>query len=191
MTREEAFNLLNTLIKNPNLVKHHLACEAVMRTLAIYFKTDKNMQDIDEDKWAITGLLHDADYDITRYEPEKHTKVFEEKYGNQVDPDVLYAIKAHNYKNNKVEPKSIMDWTLYCCDELTGLIIASVLVSPDRKLSLLTSDFILRKFNEGSFAKGCDRQQIKLCEEKLGIPLLDFIGISLRGMQIISEELGF
>ena len=191
MTREEAFNLLNSLIKNPNLIKHHLACEEVMKALADYFKIQKNIPDIDENKWALVGLLHDADYDITRFLPERHTLLFAERYGKRLEPDVLYAIKAHNFKNNKIEPKSLMDWSLYCCDELTGLIIAAVMVFPDRRLMSMTSDFVIGKFNEKSFAKGCDREQIKLCEEKLQIPLKEFVALSLRAMQNISLQLGF
>lgn len=191
MTRDEALDLLHTLIRNPSLIKHHLACEEVMKELANYFKTQKNMPNIDENKWALVGLLHDADYDITRYAPEKHTSLFAEKYGQKLEPEVLYAIKAHNFKNNKVEPKSLMDWSMYCCDELTGLIIASALVYPDRRLLSLTPGFVLNKFNEKSFAKGADREQMKLCEEKLGIPLIEFVRICLEAMQNISLQLGF
>jgi predicted hydrolase (HD superfamily) len=191
MTREEALNILNSLIKNPSLIKHHLAVESVMKALAEYFKAHSNIVSIKTEDWGLTGLLHDADYDITRYAPERHTLLFEEKYKNKVSAEIIYAIKAHNFKNNGVEPKSLMDWSLYCCDELTGLIIASALVLPDKKLISLNSDFVLKKFRDGTFARGCDREEIKMCEQKLGIPLKDFVEISLKAMQNISNELGF
>ncbi|OGH06139.1 MAG: hypothetical protein A2W22_04545 [Candidatus Levybacteria bacterium RBG_16_35_11] len=190
MTREEAFNLLTSLIRNPSLIKHHLACEEVMKALANYFKEKRNVTGIDENKWAIAGLLHDADYDITRFAPEKHTIFFAEKYGKMLDPDVLHAIKAHNVHNTKIEPKSQMDWSLYCCDELTGLIIACAMVYP-RGLAYLSVDFVMEKFDERNFAKGADRKQIRMCEEKLGIPLKEFIEIALSAMQNISLQLGF
>ncbi len=188
MTREEALQKLKDLIKNENLIKHHLACEAVMINLYRYFNPQSE-NSIEEGKWGLVGLLHDADYELTKDNPEKHTLVLEEKLGGQLPPEVVYAIKSHNWKNNRVEPKSKMDWSIYCADELTGLIIAAALVHPDKKLSSLNTDFILNRFNEKSFAKGASRDQIEMCEEKLGIPLKNFIDISLFAMQQISSDL--
>ncbi len=183
MKRDEAYKILTDLIKNRNLVKHHLATEAVMRTLAKYFNED-------EEKWGLTGLLHDADYELTKDHPEKHTLVLEEKIGNELEPDIMRAIKSHNKKYSGVEPESKMDWAIYTCDELTGLIIAAVLIHKDKKLNSIDTDFILRRFDEPSFAKGADRNQITPCEEKLGIPLREFVEIALKAMQGISPELG-
>lgn len=187
MLRTEAYKTLTTFIKNPNLVKHHLACEAIMVTLCKKF--NPKADEILLNKWGQVGLLHDADYELTKGDPAKHTLVLEEKIGDQLDNDVLYAIKAHNYLNNGSVPQSPMDWSMYCCDELSGLIIAAALVHPDRKLDSLNLDFVQKRFNDGSFAKGASRDQIKMCEEKLGIPLAEFIQISLSSMQSISGEL--
>lgn len=187
MTREEALQILITLIKNENLVKHHLACEIVMRDLSRYFSPGENSEE--EDKWGLVGLLHDADYELTHDNPKQHTLILEQKLQGKVAEDIIYAIKSHNWKNNGVEPKSKMDWSLYCCDELTGLIIAAALIHPDKKLASLTADFILKRFKEKSFAKGANRNQIKTCEKKLGIPLKDFIDINLKAMQKISAKL--
>lgn len=187
MTRPDAFEALNSLIKNPNLIKHHLACEAIM--LSLCTKLVPKADEITKDRWGITGLLHDADYELTRDNPKMHTLVLEEKLGDQLDKDVLRAIKAHNFQNNGVEPKSSMDWSMYCCDELSGLIIAAALIHPDKKLSALDTKFILKRFDERTFAMGASRDQIKLCEEKLGIPLEEFIQISLSAMQGISTKL--
>ena len=79
---------------------------------------------------------------------------------------------------------------MYCCDELTGLIVAVALVRPEKKLSFVTVENVLKKWPEKSFAKGVSREQISLCEEKLGIPLNQFIEIVLKSMQGISSELG-
>ena len=190
MNREEAYKNLKLLIKNENLIKHHLACEAVMRVLYRKFtpKTVQNPQD--EEKWGIVGLLHDADYELTRNHPEKHTLVLQKKIGNKLSADVMYAIMSHNFTNNKVMPKSAMDWSIYCADELTGLIIAATLVNPDKKLASVTTDFVINRFNEPSFAKGANRDQILACQDKLRIPIKDFIDLSLKAMQLISNELG-
>ena len=192
MTRQEAYLILTSYIKNENLIKHHLACEVAMKAIYGYLaKGKKSLIDPqEEEKWGIVGLLHDADYELTKNHPEVHTLVLEEKIGNKLPQDMMYAIKAHNYKFSKANPKSNLDWAIYCCDELTGLIIASALIHPDRKLSYLTVDFILNRFNEPTFAKGADRSQILLCENSLGIKLRDFIFIVLTSMQEIAPQLG-
>ncbi|MDP2649306.1 MAG: phosphohydrolase [bacterium] len=190
MTREEGYKILNELIKNPNLIKHHLAAEAVMKALVRKFMTDNPHLGLSEAKWGLVGLLHDADYELTKDDPPRHSIVLEEKIGSKLEPDVLYAIKAHNWRNNGVEPKRIMDWSMYCCDELTGLIIAAALIHPDKKLSALTPQFVINRYNEKSFAKGADRKQIAMCEQKLGIKLPDFINLALTAMQQISKDLG-
>lgn len=188
MSRDEAYQILVQYIKNPNLIKHHLACEATMKALCIRFNPKASEREIE--KWGIVGLLHDADYEITKETPEKHTLVLEEKIGNQLDPDVMHAIKSHNADRNGVVPKSLMDWSIYCCDELTGLIVAAALIHPDKKLGSIDVKFILNRFGEKSFAKGADREMIKKCEEKLGIPLGEFVELTLSAMQKISSEIG-
>ncbi len=190
MNREEAYKTLTKLIKNQNLIKHHLACEAVMKVLYRKFTPSASQNPQDEEKWGLVGLLHDADYELTRNHPEKHTLVLKEKIGSKLSADVMYAIMSHNFASNKVLPKSAMDWSIYCADELTGLIIAATLVNPDKKLASVTTDFVINRFNEPSFAKGANRDQILACEDKLRIPIRDFIDLSLKAMQLINNELG-
>lgn len=184
MTREEALALVQDWVKNPNLVKHHLAAEAVMKTLAKHLGGD-------EEKWRLVGLLHDADYEQTKNKPERHALMLTEELERMgVDQGVIYAIKAHNKEHTKVEPKSKMDWALYCSDELTGFIVAIALVMPDKKLSSVKVESILKKMKEKSFAAGVNREQIKMCKEKLGIPLSEFVKIALGAMQGIADDLG-
>lgn len=187
MTRQDAFQTLTSLISNPNLIKHHLACEVIM--LALCKKFNPQADAITLNKWGTVGLLHDADYELTKDDPSKHTIVLEQKIGSLMDTDVMYAIKAHNFAKTGVMPKSLMDWSMYCCDELSGLIIAAALIHPDKKLASLTADFIMKRFNEKSFAQGADRAQIMMCEKELKIPLADFIQIALSAMQKIAPEL--
>jgi len=192
MDRARAFQILTANIKNPNLIKHHLAAEAVMKALYKRLTDQSSYAKATEDKWGIVGLLHDADYEETKDMPEKHTAILEEKIGKELEPEVLYAIKSHayNYNPNGVEPKSAMDWSMYCCDELTGFIIATALVKPDKKLSSVDVDSVLKKMKDPSFARAVDRNQIKSCEEKLKIPLNEFVEIALKSMQSISNDLG-
>lgn len=188
MSRDEAYQILIEYIKNQNLIRHHLACEATMKALYRWLTKDRTPRE--EERWGIVGLLHDADYELTKETPEKHTLVLEEKIGNQLDPDVMHAIKSHNADRNGVTPKSLMDWSIYCCDELTGLIVAAALIHPDKKLSSINTEFIMNRFNEKSFARGADREMIKKSGEKLGIPLGEFVDITLSAMQTISKDLG-
>lgn len=193
MTRDEAYKILIEYIKNQNLIKHHLACEATMKALYRYLKTqnpnESSFANATEETWGIVGLLHDADYELTKETPEKHGIVIKEKNPN-LPEDLWHAIASHNGDRNGVTPENLMDWSIYCCDELTGLIVATALVHPDKKLNSLTLEFIQNRMKEPSFARGADRSMIKKCEEKLGIPLAEFIEITLKAMQGISLELG-
>jgi len=186
ITRNEAIKFLESQIQNKNIIKHMLACEAIMRALAKKFEPDR------EEEWAIAGLLHDGDYkpDVKMEEQGiRIAKLLEDK-GYEVPETVKHTMAAHNWRATKVEPQSKMDWSLFCCDTLTGLIVAVALVRPEKKLSVVTLENILKKWKEKSFAAGTRREDIALCEEKLGIPLPEFITIGLTAMQKISGELG-
>lgn len=153
-----------------------------MQALAKRFGEDENV-------WGITGLLHDADYELSKDTPEKHgLLLFEKETG--IPEDITHAIKSHNYEMTKVLPESKMDWAIYCTDQLTGLIVAAALIHPDKKLASITPEFVLKRMNEKTFAKGARREPILLCEEKLGIPLPEFVALTLTAMQSISQELG-
>ena len=83
-----------------------------------------------------------------------------------------------------------MEWALYCCDELTGFIIAVTLVRPGKRLSSVTLDNVLKKWDEKTFAAAVKREQIEECESRLEIPKNEFIEIALTAMQGISDDLG-
>jgi predicted hydrolase (HD superfamily) len=190
MTRQEALQTLQVYTKAQNLIRHHLAVEAAMVAIGNNYSA-RTKTPISIENWALSGLLHDADYEITRKTPKKHTIYLEEKVGKVLPKEVMYAIKAHNYKYTGVIPQSPMDWALYTCDELTGFIIASALVQKSKQLSSVTVDFVIKKMQEASFAKSVDRTQIMLCEQQLGFPIQEYIGIVLVAMQSIATDLGF
>lgn len=113
------------------------------------------------------------------------------KQAGETDEEIINAILSHNYAHTgQNSPKNKLEWSLYCCDELTGLIVAVALVKPDKKLASVTTDSIMKKWNEKSFARGVKREQIEECKPRLGIPLESFIQIALEAMQGISEDLG-
>lgn len=145
------------------------------------------------ERWGIVGLVHDGDWEKTRGTPEKHTTLMYQWLQDldETDEEVLGAILSHNYVHTgQNPPKTKMEWALYCCDELTGFIVAVALVRPEKKLASVTVESVLKKWNKKEFAAGVHRGQIEECEQRLGIPLQEFIGIALGAMQGISDDLG-
>lgn len=181
MTREDAIKLLETHVQNQNLRRHCMAVGATMKALA-------EKLDGDPETWEILGIVHDSDWEETKDTPEKHTLLTLERIA---DEKLTHALQSHNTKfTHLAELEGPMEWALECCDELTGFIVACTLVLPSKKLADLSVESILKKFPKKEFAKPVDRSQIALCEEKLGIPLPEFVEITLRAMQSISSEIG-
>jgi predicted hydrolase (HD superfamily) len=182
MSRDEALELVDSLVTSPNLKKHLLASEAAMRALAERFEKDR------VEDWDLVGLLHDADQDITGKSLELHTVEIAKKLKEMgVDQDIIDAIQGHAHKEERT---TIMAKGMYAVDELTGLIVACALVRPEKKLETVTVEGVLKKFKEKSFASGANRDQIMTCESELQIPLADFTELTLKSMQKISGELG-
>jgi len=180
MSREEGLKLLELKLKNKNLIKHSLAVEACMKRLAKEFREDA-------DTWGLTGLLHDLDYEDTKDDFSKHGFVTAEILEKEsVDSQIIEAIKAHP---GHIARKTLMSKVLYSVDPLTGLIVAACLMHPEKKLEALTSEFVLNRFKEKSFARGANRQQIKMCQE-FGLSLENFITLCLEAMKGISSDLG-
>lgn len=186
ITRQQALDLLHKNMQSINLRRHSYAVEVTMKALAKHFGEDEEM-------WGIAGLLHDADYEITKEDPKRHTHLVLE-WLNELDApeEIKNAILAHGwgYVEGNPEPKIKMEWSIYCCDELTGFIVAVALTRPEKKLSAVTVDAVKKKLKEKSFAKAVNREQIGMCEEKLGIKLDEFINITLVSMHTIADELG-
>jgi predicted hydrolase (HD superfamily) len=193
ISRGQALDFLNQKIENKNIIKHMIACEALMAGVyeALVEKGEKDLGGTKEE-WMMAGLLHDGDY-CPEVPPERQgiqITIWLREKGFEIPQNVAQTMAAHNWKNTGVEPKTKMDWTLFCGDSLTGLIVAATLVLPSKKLSDLTVQNVLNRFGEKSFARGTRREDIALCQEKLGLTLEEFIKVGLRAMQKISKELG-
>ncbi|MFH1863489.1 MAG: phosphohydrolase [bacterium] len=185
ITREEAIELIEEHVENKNILKHMFALEAVMGALADKFGGTK-------EEWMMAGLLHDGDY-CEKVPSEKQgvqITTWVKEAGYEIPESVAHAMAAHNWQNTGVEPKTPMDWSIFCADSLTGLIVACVLVLPSKKLVDLKVESVLKKFKQPSFAKGTRREDISLCEKKLGLTLEEFIEVALKSMQGISGKLG-
>jgi len=185
ITKDKALELLHSKMQSQNLRKHCYSVSAVMRALALHFGED-------EDKWEIVGLLHDGDYEFTKEDPSNHAKLMAKWVADtgETDEELLTGIESHGWFHEGRLPQTKMQWALFCCDELTGLIIAVTLVRPDKKLANVTVENILSKWKSKSFAAGVKREDIEKCEKELQIPLSEFIQIALIAMQGISKELG-
>ncbi len=185
ISKDKALELLHSKMQSVNLRKHCYSVAAVMKSLASHFGED-------ESKWEIVGLLHDGDYEFTKTDPGNHAKLMANWVRDlgETDEELLTGIESHGWFHEGKSPKTKMQWSLFCCDELTGLIIAVTLVRPDKKLASVTVENVLSKWNSKSFAAGVKREDIENCDKELGIKLQDFIATALSAMQGISSELG-
>lgn len=192
MTRDEAYQLLTNYMQNKNLLKHSHAAEVTMRALYRRLTPKDDQTDEGEETWGIAGLLHDIDYEVAQKENklDRHGILLFETGQISLPDKIEHAVKAHNFTSTKVDPENLMDWSITACDQLTGLITACALVRPDKKLESVTTESVQKKFGQKAFAAGADRNAIMFCESKLNIPLQEFIEITLRAMQGISNDLG-
>lgn len=181
LNKSQATQFLNAHVQNENLRRHCLSVGAVMKKLAAHFEASA-------EEWEILGIIHDSDWEETKDTPERHTIISLERIE---DDRFRHALMSHNTKHTHLaELEGPMEWSLECCDELTGFIVACTLVLPTRKIADLSVQSILKKFPKKEFAKPVDRSQIAQCEEKLGIKLEDFVQIALTAMQGIASEIG-
>ena len=182
MTREEALDSVRDNVENENLVKHMLATESIMETLARRLGED-------EDEWGLTGLLHDIDVELTEGDMNNHSRLGADLVREMgVSEAVVHAILCHNEAHG-VPRETKLDKALFCADPLTGLITAAALVRPDKKLAGVEANSVKKRFKEKSFAAGASREQIASCSE-LGLELDDFIELGLKAMKGIAKDLG-
>jgi putative nucleotidyltransferase with HDIG domain len=186
MNKQEALDFVSQHVKNKNLIKHMLALGACMKGIAKHLSED-------EEKWEIAGILHDVDFEETQDDLKQHPLLgckWLEEAG--VDKDIVDAVRAHGYGwiDSIPEPKNKFEWSMFCADHMTGLIIAVTLVRPSKKIEDVDVRAVEKKWKKKDFAKGTKRENITMCEEKLGISLPDFINICIKSMQGINKELG-
>lgn len=182
ITREQAFSLLQQYINNPNTIKHCLATEAVMAALA------KRLNE-DPEKWAMAGLLHDIDLERTCADLSQHTVVAATILTQEgVDGDMIEAIKMHNEEPWGRSRALPFHHALAAGETITGLIMATALVYPDKKLASVKAKSIVKRMKEKNFAASVNRDIIRECE-RIGIPLAEFAEIALKAMQEISATL--
>ncbi len=181
--RAAALKLVQEHLQQPNMIKHCLASEAVMRALARRLHED-------EEQWGLAGLLHDLDAEATGEDLARHThqtvRILEEL---GVDPAIIDAIAMHNADAHGKRRSTKFHHALAAGETITGLITATALVYPDKKLAGVKPKSVSKRIKEKAFAAGANRDIIRECE-LIDIPLADFCALCLEAMQGIAEELG-
>ena len=181
--RQKAIERLHEYVKNEKTIIHSLASEAVLRALARRLGED-------EERWGLTGLLHDIDVEVTNADPKVHALKAEELL-EDLDPDeeMIDAIRMHNDHATGIPRSTKFQHALAAGETITGLIYATTLVYPDKKIDSVKYKSVRKRMKEKAFAAGVNRDHIMECE-KIGIPLDEFIQISVDAMRGISDEIG-
>ena len=182
LDREQAWNILCEFTKSEALRKHALAVETCVAAYA-------REAGADEQRWAITTLLHDFDWEIhptLEEHPQKGEALLAER---GVDEEMRRAILSHA-QHTGVPRVSRLEKTLFACDELAGFITAICYVKPHRSVFEVDVASVRKKMKDKAFARSVNRQDIIDGAQELGVPLDDHIDFCVKAMQARAEELG-
>jgi putative nucleotidyltransferase with HDIG domain len=186
-TRDEALAIVHEYTASDSLRKHMLSVEAAMRAYANKFGED-------EERWGLTGLVHDFDYE--KFPNEAHSPTEEHPSegvrilrGKGFPEDILTAILGHgSYTGVARETK--LAKTLFAVDELTGLITATALVRPSRNIMEVETRSVRKKMKDKAFARGVSREDVVNGAADLGVDLDDHIAFVISAMQAVAPSLG-
>ncbi len=174
--------LLQEQVSSPNMIKHCLATEAVLRSLAVHLGED-------QEKWGLAGLLHDLDVE-THQDLAVHThgtvQILKER---GVNAEIIDTIRLHNEEAHPDKRSTLFHHALAAGETITGLVTATALVYPDKKLASVKPKSVRKRFKEKAFARGANREIIRECE-KLGMEVNEFCDLALAAMLSIADDLG-
>lgn len=181
-SREDAWALLNEFNRSDSLIKHALAVEGVMRYMA-------EKSGGDPEVWGIIGLVHDLDYE--RF-PDQHCAKTAELLRERGWPEeYVRAVVSHGWGLcSDVEPRSLLEKTLYAVDELVGFVTACALVRPSGSVMDLDVKSVRKKWKQRSFAAGVHREVIEKGASLLGVELTALIGDVIEGMRTVAPRIG-
>lgn len=182
MNREEAWQILCEYTKSENLRKHALAVETCVTAYARKFGED-------EERWSVTALLHDFDWEMHPTLPDHPTKGEPILAARGVEEEIRRAILSHADFTG-VPRVSRLEKTLFACDELAGFITAVSYVKPNRSVFEVDVVSVKKKMKDKAFARAVNRQEIVQGAEGLGVPLEEHIDFCIKAMQGRAEELG-
>jgi predicted hydrolase (HD superfamily) len=178
--RDQALQQLHAWTTNPSLLNHARSVEIVMRAAAAKYGNGD-----DPEAWALTGLLHDADYDQW---PAEHPQRIVDWLREQGDEEMAYAVAFHQTRWG-LPPKSPRDKCLLACDELTGFVIACCLVRPEG-IATLEPKSVKKKLKDKAFAAKVDREIIRNSVELLGVNFDQHIQFMIDALKPHAKELG-
>jgi putative nucleotidyltransferase with HDIG domain len=179
MDRDRALALVRDKAEKETTVRHLISVEGVMRRLARRFGED-------EEAWALTGLFHDLDQDQTHGDESRHARLAAEWLQEAgVDERVVNGVLAHAYEEYRTDR---MSQAIVHADAVAGLLVAAALVRPERAAGMKVSS-VKKKLKDKAFAPGVNREEITEVEEKLGVPLDEFVAISIEGLQKVAPEI--
>jgi putative nucleotidyltransferase with HDIG domain len=179
--REQAWKTLTEFTKSEALRRHALAVEAPVRAYARKFGED-------EEKWAVAALLHDFDYEIhptLDEHPQAGAPILRER---GYDEEIVQAVLSHA-SHTGVPRETLLQKTIFACDELAGFIHACGLVRPDG-IATLQPKSVRKKLKQPSFASGVNREEVYQGAEELHVDLNEHIAFVIAAMQPIAAELG-
>jgi uncharacterized protein len=183
LPREEALTLLRTHVKNEKMIAHSLASEVVMQAMAVHLGRNA-------EAWALAGLLHDLDVEATNADPYTHGPEGARWLAEMgVDADITDAIGMHNEVATGKERTTEFQHALAAGETITGLIMATALVYPDKKIASVKPKSVVKRMKEKAFAASVKRENILECEQ-IGIPIDEFAAIAIAAMVIIADEIG-
>ncbi|MEK7177501.1 MAG: phosphohydrolase [Patescibacteria group bacterium] len=195
MDRQKYIDAAKKQLEN-NVFNHSLALEACMGGLYDYFQQQQNPSTSlgAREDWMLAGFLHDIDYS-GEFKPTHPQKTLEAlaKYDLTISETVHNIIKAHAPDLTGRKPQNKAEWSIFCADSLTGLIMAVAFVYPSRKLAdVKLSSVVKRLLKEPKFAAGTRREEIKMCinPEGLNLPVEKFVEICLNSMKAVAGEIG-
>ena len=182
MTRDQALEILYEFTKSDSLRKHALAVETCVTAYARKFGED-------EQKWSVTALLHDFDWEIHPTAPDHPMKGEPMLAERGVSEEIRRAILSHaNYSG--VPRESLLEKTLFACDELAGLLTAISYVKPGKSIHEVDAGSVKRKLKDKAFARSVSRDDIRDGAVGLGVDLDEHIAFCIASMQARAEELG-
>jgi len=164
------------MMQSPALRAHVRSVEIVMEAYADKFGEDR-------DQWAITGLLHDADYEK---HPDEHPKIITAILEERGEQEIAHAIHCH-YTKWGYSCESLLDKALLACDELTGLVIAVARLRPNR-LQDMAPKSVKKKFKDKNFAKGVDRDEVRIGVELLEVDMDEHIRFIIEALRPFEKE---
>lgn len=178
INRNDARELLGSLTKNSSLLRH-------MRTIELVMEAYARKHGEDPDEWAVTGLLHDADYEAY---PDQHPAIIVKKLRDMGEEKIAHAISAHYTKWN-VPYTNLLDKALLACDELTGFIVACAQVRPEG-IATLEPKSVIKKLKDKGFAAKVERDEVYQGVGLLGVDLSDHIAFIIDVLKQNRDELG-